>query len=278
MRIRRSPAVASVAVLALSLLLAPPLPARQDPQAPPALTKEERRQFLLTAKVTRVRDLSKGVTRPRRLTLTDGRLTHDAVFQSINERRGQAAFDRGGGEVNFVDSALYNLAAYEPAELRELDHMMPVTVPYRYQGRAGSLSWWIHWKWDEGMRRAQKLSPPDPQDWNHQTYRMRVFAQLVHDTDRNLGNILITEDWKLYMVDFTRAFRLHRQLQSPADLQRCDRRLLARLRALDPAEVTTRLKAYLTRFEIDALLARRDLLVAHFDAVFADRGEAAVLD
>jgi len=36
---------------------------------------------------------------------------------------------------------------------------------------------------------------------------MRVFSQLVYDTDRNLGNVLISEDWHLWMIDFTRAFR-----------------------------------------------------------------------
>ena len=34
-------------------------------------------------------------------------------------------------------------------------------------------------------------------------YRMRLFAQLIADTDRNTGNVLITSDWKLWMIDFT---------------------------------------------------------------------------
>jgi hypothetical protein len=274
------PSVRLVPVLVLvAVLAAPPVVVafQEAPASATSLTKDEQREFLLTARVTRTRNTAKGVTSPLRLTLTDGRLTRDAVFQRINDRRMQAQFARGGGEVNFVDSYLYNLAAYELADMLDLDHMMPVTVPYRWRGTPGSLSWWVDWKLDEGMRLKQKISPPNPLDWNNQMHRMRVFAQLVYDTDRNLGNVLITEDWKVYMIDFTRGFRLHRELPSPADLQRCDRALFQRLRALDAGEVTERLKSYLTRFELDALLARRDLLVTHFEELIAAKGEAAVL-
>ncbi len=275
---RWSSRIASAVVLTLVVLAPAGLLARQNTATPaPALTKEEKRAFLLTARVTRSRGTEKGVTSPARLTLSDGRLTQDAVFQRIDERKMQAQFARGGGEVNFVDSYQYNLAAYALAELLELDHMMPVTVPYRWRGTPGSLSWWVDWKWDEGMRLKQKLSPPNPLDWNNQMHRMRIFSQLVYDTDRNLGNVLITEDWKIFMVDFTRAFRLHKELPSQADLQRCDRRLFERLRTLDAAAVEKALKPYLTRYEIEAMQARRDLIVAHLDALIAAKGEAAVL-
>jgi hypothetical protein len=278
MTIRRLPRLLTVVVLAAVVASPAALSGRQAaPASAQSLTKEEMREFLLTAKVTRTRDLSKGVTRPVRFTMTNGRLTNDAVFQRVDERRMQAQFARGGGEVNFVDSYLYNLAAYTLAEMLGLDHMMPVTVPYTWRGNRGSLTWWVDWKWDEGMRLKQKLSPPNPLDWNNQMHRMRVFAQLVYDTDRNLGNVLITEDWKLYMIDFTRAFRLHRELPSPADLQRCDRNLFQRLRELDVAEVETRLRDYLTRFELQAMFARRDLMVKHFEELIATKGEAAVL-
>jgi hypothetical protein len=40
-------------------------------------------------------------------------------------------------------------------------------------------------------------------------YRIRVFDELVYDTDPNLTNVLIGTDWKLYRIDFTRAFRLY---------------------------------------------------------------------
>ena len=56
----------------------------------PALTKEQIKQFLLTAKVVKSVQSKKGITNPWRLTLTDGTVTHDASFQSIDEHRSMA--------------------------------------------------------------------------------------------------------------------------------------------------------------------------------------------
>jgi len=47
-----------------------------------ALTKEQIKQFLLTAKVVGSRDAKKGITGTKRLTLSDGTVTHDASFPS----------------------------------------------------------------------------------------------------------------------------------------------------------------------------------------------------
>ena len=44
----------------------------------PTLTKEQIKQFLLTAKVVSSHESQTGVTRTSRLTLSDGTLTHDA--------------------------------------------------------------------------------------------------------------------------------------------------------------------------------------------------------
>ncbi|HXH07698.1 MAG TPA: hypothetical protein VNI83_14035 [Vicinamibacterales bacterium] len=58
---------------------------------------------------------------------------------------------------------------------------------------------------------------------------------------------------------------------------RCDRELPARLRALDAGAFERRTKGHLSRPEIRAVLARRDLIVAHFERLIAEEGEAAVL-
>jgi hypothetical protein len=246
-------------------------------QAEPALTEEEMKQFLLKAKVVRSKQTSKGITSPFRLTLTDGKLTHDAAFQSIDESRSTMQFARGGTELNFRDSYHYNIAAYELAKLLGLGEMMPVTVERRWDGRLGSLSWWLKVKMDESERIKQKLQPPDSDAWNRQMHRMRVFSQLVYDTDRNLTNVLISEDWKLYMIDFSRAFRLHYNLENARNLVRCDRQLMDRLRQLDEAEVERRTKPHLRKAEIKALMARRDKILAHFQQLIAEKGEREVI-
>jgi hypothetical protein len=255
-------------------------PVAQAPATVPAqaLTKEQMRTFLQTAKVTKSRSTGKGVTRPFRLTLTDGTTTHDALFQAVEERKQMKQFDRGKREFNFVDSYHYNIAAYELAELLGLDVMMPMSVERRWNGRTGSITWWIDdVMMDEGERLKQGVRPPDTDGWNKQFYKMRIFSQLVYDTDRNLTNVLITKDWRVWMIDFTRAFRLWPDLPSPGDLNRIERVLLDRLRQLDLATLEAKLGEHLTEAEVSAILVRRDKLLERFTQIIGERGEDNVL-
>ena len=89
--------------------------------------------------------------------------------------------------------------------------------------------------------------------------------------------MLISEDWHLWMVDFSRAFRKSVKLRKPEELRRCPEALLARLRALEDAEVKAAVGRHLLPAEVAAVLKRRDALVAHFDAEIAARGAASVL-
>ncbi len=278
-----------VALTSLGLLLAlvaaparggqvaspPPAPAGQT--AAPALSREQIREFLLTANIIKAKDTVKGVTRPLRMTLSDGTLTHDAAFSTVDEHKNIERFEGGRAELDFVDSYKFSLAAYKVAELVGLDHMMPVHVEREWRGKKGALAWWVDAKMDEGERLKSKVTIPNPAAWNQQMYRMRVFMQLVADTDRNVGNLLIDADWKLWMIDFTRAFRRNKSVLSDKDLKKCDRELLAKLRTLTAEQVAAATKPYLTNAEVVPLLSRRDQIVKLFDALAARNGEAQVL-
>ena len=235
------------------------------------------RDFLLSGKVVAVKTLSKGVTRPRRVTLKRGDTTGDAVFQSINAAKPVERFSNGKVEMNFRDSYHFNIAVWELARLIGIETMVPPCVERKIQYEKGSLCWWVPWKWDEQMRVEQKLRPPDQERWNRQWATMRVFRELVDDSDRNQTNMLISEDWHVWMVDFSRAFRKSQSLRRPAELRRCPEAVLARLRALEPAAVKKAVGQHLQLGEIAAVLKRRDALVAHFDAQIAERGAASVL-
>jgi hypothetical protein len=261
--------------LATACIAQAPVPSSQRNE--PNLTEEQQKEFLLKAKVVASKQLGKGITHPWRLTLSDGQLTHDAAFQSVDERKAEMHFDDGHTEFNFVDSYHYNIAGYELARLLGMSDMIPVYVEREWNDQKGALSWWINWKWDEGMRRKQKLEAPNGDAWNKQMYKVRVFDQLIYDTDPNLTNVLITEDWKIWRIDFTRAFRLSHDLQAPKDLVKCDRRLLQNLKILDGNKVLERTNPHLNKNEVAALMARRDTIVAHFEQLIAQKGEAAVL-
>ncbi|HLZ92055.1 MAG TPA: hypothetical protein VKQ28_10090 [Candidatus Acidoferrum sp.] len=242
----------------------------------PSLSKEQIKQFLLTAKVVNSRQASKGITNTWRLTLSDGAVTHDASFQSVDEHKATKQLGMGT-ELNFVDSYKYNLAAYALAELLGIDDMLPVYVERKWKGNMGSLSWWLPVKMDEVERHNKKLSAPDTDAWNNQMYKIRVFDTLVSDSDPNLTNVLIGENWQIWRIDFTRAFRLNKDVKEPKDLVRCDRQLWEKLKGLDAGAVTEKTHQYLTKDETKAVMARRDKIVAQFQRMIAEKGENEVL-
>ena len=243
----------------------------------PNLSKGQIEQFLLNAKVVRSRHTSKGITSPWRLTLSDGTLTHDAAFQDVDEHRNKMQLADGRIELNFVDSYKYDIAAYRLAELLGLDDMLPVTVERNWQSNPGALSWWLPVMMDEVERHKEKLTPPDADAWNHQMYKIRVLDQLVYDTDVNLTNVLIGPDWKIWRIDFTRAFRRNKDPQHLDDLVRCERQLFDKLKTLDENELTVKTKGYLNKEEVKALMARRDKILAYFQKLISEKGEAEVL-
>jgi hypothetical protein len=241
------------------------------------LTKDQIKEFLQTAEVIKSKASSKGVTHPWRLTLSNGTITHDASFQAIDEHESRMKLQSGQVEFNFVDSYKYNIAAYRLAELLGIDDMIPVYVERKWKGETGSISWWLPVKMDDADRMEKKIEPPDLDKWNKQMYRIRVFDELIYETDPNLTNVLIGEDWTVWRIDFTRAFRSIKGLRVPKNLVKCDRGLLEKMKTLKGDELAEKTKSYLTKDEVNAVMARRDKIVATFQALIAEKGEKEVL-
>ena len=250
-------------------------------EAQQSLTAEEQREFLRTARIVSSRPIGKGVTGSMRLTLSNGKITHDAAFQSVDDRTSDEARRRGvrrAGELNFVDSYKYNIAAYEIARLLGLDGMMPVTVQRAWSGKLGSLTWWVDdVLMDEAEREKTDAQPSSPIAFQRQRMKMRLFAELVGDIDRNKGNILYTTDWGVVMIDFTRAFRLHRSLREPHTLMTIDRALWQRLQHVSRDELRQATRGVLTLEELAAVTARQAELVTHYTQLIRERGEGSVL-
>jgi hypothetical protein len=247
--------------------------ARPAVAADTQLTRAQKEEFLLKAKVVKAQGAAKGITDTQRATLTDGTLTHDASIQTIDDFQQKADLP-SGTEFNFKDSWKFNLAAYKLDRLLGLN-MIPATVERRYNGRSGSFTWWVDDViMDEGERAKKKAEAPDTTKWNDQMYIVRVFDQLIFNTDRNLGNLLIDKNWQAWMIDHSRTFRILPNLREPKNLERCDRDLLERLKQLNTETLTKELGKYLTGSEIKGLLARRDKIVK----AFADKGPSALYD
>jgi len=244
-------------------------------QNPPALTIEQKEEFLRAAKLVGDKSAKKGITDTQRVTLSDGTLTHDASVQRIDEHKDVFQGQDGTSEFNFKDTYKFNVAAWKLARLLGIDDMMPPYVDRKFKGDSASYSWWVDdVMMDEEQRTKQHATAPNLEVWNQEMYVVRVFDQLIYNTDRNLGNLLIDKNWHIWMIDHSRTFRTRHDLRNPKNLVQCDRNLLSKMKALDEATLKKALSPYVTSEEIKGLLARRDLIVTFFES----KGESVLYD
>src|SRR5262245_10553566 len=245
--------------------------------AQPVLTPDEMETFLLHADIVATKSSKKGVTNQYRVTLFDGRVRHDAQVQDVDIALPIFEVGPKYTEVNFKDTYRYNIAGYRLAQLLGLDNV-PMSVERKVSGKQAAMTWWIDdVTMDEGARQKQRTVGPNPSRTASQIHIMRVFDELIQNRDRNAGNLLWTSDWKMWMIDHTRAFRLGKELLKPQQLERIDRTLLAKMRELSASGLSDVMGSSMTKQEIEALLARRDVIVKLFDDRISQRGEAAVV-
>jgi len=259
--------VQAAVLFAAVTLLAP----AARPADVPVLAHEEQEQFLLRAKVLKRETLSVGITNSQKATLSDGRLTHDAHVQTIDvfKPRHETA---QGVELNFRDSYKFNIAAYRLDKLLGL-HMVPVSVERKVAGQTAAVTWWVdNVLMMEKDRYLKRIEPPDQDAWNRQIYQARAFNQLIANSDPNLGNFVITKDWKLWMVDFTRAFRPHKEVET-RELTCIDPQFHEALKKLDAESVKREMGRFLGNWEMEGLLARRDRIVEFFERKAAEQGK-----
>ena len=250
--------------------------AAQAPAAPAiSLTCAEMEAFLKTAKLGRQRSLPVGVTIPSRATLDDGKLQHDAAIQTIDEAKTQFTTAKGT-EFNFRDSWQFNVAGYEIAKLLELN-MVPPYVERTVGGKRASVSWWVADTMMERDRVKQEINPPDTERWNAEVLAGRVFHELIADTDVNMTNLLITKDWRVWLIDFSRAFRTAKTLQEPERLTAVDRKLFAKIKELTKDTLRQKAGRWISGDQINAVLARRDAIVRTLEEKIAKNGEAKVV-
>jgi hypothetical protein len=179
-----------------------------------------------------------------------------------------------------TDSYIYGLAAYELDKLLDLNIIPPV-VERNLGGRKGSLQILVSLLWDEGERRLKKIAPPDPENFFNTLEEIKIFEYLVYDTSlcqqSDLQDILITDEWKVWRVDFSEAFKPLPKLIEGCEITRCSRKLYQNLQQIKNKKIKSKLKKYLNKDEIDALLERKKLIIETVQKLIEDKGEAAVL-
>ncbi|MDA2932889.1 hypothetical protein MYX82_00945 [Acidobacteria bacterium AH-259-D05] len=253
-----------------------------DPEGKPLpfRTNQAVEMFLQTAQVISSESIGEGITRPRKVLLEKDGVRMHAKFSDFHEERSQMKLSDGSTKFFFRDQAVFECAAYELGKLLGLDNIPPA-VARRIRGKKGALQAWIEQAMTERGMREDKIEPPssgiDRWRWMMQWQVIHFFDNLIYNEDRNRGNVVIASNWKLWMIDHTRAFRRWKQLIYPEKIRYCERNLFEKLQKLDETVVRERLKDFLIPYEIDGLLERKRLLVDHIQKLIAEHGSSDVL-
>ena len=213
-------------------------------------------EYLRTAKVEKLAEIPVGVTKPRRAYLEPGGIISSFAWKPL----------RPGFQNGYFESYKSEIAAYEMDKLLGLN-MVPVVVERRVNNDLGAAVMWV-----EGVRSWESVLPlPKPATWDFQLARMKMFDDLIGNSDRNKGNLIVDADWHIFLIDHSRAFVT--DLKLPQELQNVDRKLWERMLALDEPALKTSMGSWLDSRQMQALLRRRDLLKKKIDALVAKRGD-----
>jgi len=234
-------------------------------------------EFLRSAEVISMEVIPTGITRPMKVTLEKDGIRMKAVFRNVDRYRRKWK-TKNGLKMNFYDRYIFECAAYELGKLLGVTNIPPVVLR-TINGEKGSLQAWLENSFTEGHRIREKIAPPDARKWLYQVQQMRVFDNLIYNDDRNQGNILIDEDWNLWMIDETRAFRTIPDLRDPENIHYCERNFWQRLVDVDEnlLKETLQDSGLLGPGEMRTLLKRREKLIHHIKGLIEVRGEKSVL-
>ncbi|MDH5467205.1 MAG: hypothetical protein OEY25_07285 [Candidatus Aminicenantes bacterium] len=237
--------------------------------------REKWEKFLKEAKIVETsQPLSEreAVTEPWRLKLEKDGVVKYGWWKNVE-----------GRVKGFLDSWKWEIAAYRLDKLLELN-MVPPYEEIRFRGDRGVCSleaeYWIKY------REKQEQNIPCPNryvpSYNRANYLMKAWDNLIANEDRNWGDILITEDWRLILIDHSRSFRtskkftktlVHMAEGNKEPIKELPRAFVEKLKSLDFVMIRNAVGEYLTDKEIDAVIVRRDLILQDVDRLIKKFGE-----
>jgi hypothetical protein len=258
------------------------LAAAESSVEPPDQTAElgdaQIERVLSEGKVVHVKDLATGVTRPKRVWIELEGITASAGFKSVDiQQPGLSRMAGGKAEMNFSDRHEYERAAYL-LDRRLGMNMVPVAVLREVEGEVGALTAWVDGTITEKDRQDEGIGLPTGK-YETEVAVMRLFDALILNVDRNAGNVLYrTSDWRIFLIDHSRAFRLEKKLPELFEEQAIlvTREIYANLRSLESQELEELLEDTVTRFQIKSLIVRRDKIVQRIEKERSERGDEAV--
>ncbi|MFQ6038166.1 MAG: hypothetical protein ACE5LV_06065 [Candidatus Aminicenantales bacterium] len=239
-----------------------------DSRAQFQMSRAEIENFLRNAQIVSVKkEEIAGRTAAWDITLRKGDVVQRAVFKHVNFSR----------PTLLPDSYTYELAAYEMDKLLDWNRVPPA-VKRTIEGITGSLQIRIEDCIPLDEQRRRNIPPPDPDALEKSLEEIAVFENLVYCERKELDDILIhMDDWKVCRVDFSEAFSPTPDLIPEHLISRCSRKLYNNLKSLEEETIRARLSRWLNPEEIQALVARKILIIKTLEKLIEKKGEKAVL-
>lgn len=219
------------------------------------------------------------VTEPWKLTLKKDGVTMYAWWKNVE-----------GRPKGYPDSWKWEIAAYLLDKHLGLNMIPPIVVKrFREDKGCCSLDYGNTITLREKI--AKDLKPSSGAQLaslNRVTYLQRAFDNLIANADRNQGDVLYTKDWRMLLIDHSRAFYTSKKYTkkllfdenskpTPKPMRSLPRSFVEKLRSLDFDLVKEAIGEYLTKKEIEGVLIRRDLIIADLEEHIKKLGEDAVL-
>ena len=215
--------------------------------------------FIREAPIDRFEIVPIGVTHPKRAYFKPGGLVESVAWKVLPPGRPNGYWESYRSEI----------AAYELDKILGMG-MVPVAVEKTWKVEKAAAILWLNpihsWK--------EMQAKPKPAKWVSQVARMKMFDNLICNRDRNAGNLLVDDDWNLFLIDHSRAFIDDKGLAVP--LEHVDRPLWTKMLALEEPGLEQAIGQWADRSSIRAMIARRDKMKTTIDALVKQKGEAAV--
>ena len=228
------------------------------------LSDTQLEDFMRTAKVIEIEDIELGITQPKRITLKKNNVTLRAVFKTYSTNIKSSKGRSKTRKINSADRFQNDLAAYQLDLILDLD-MIPVTVYRKLNGKAGAVQSWIENSITQKEVHDSHSNILDACAYKKQEATMDVFDILIHNDDRNLGNVLYTVDnCRLWMIDHSRSFRV--KISRPKSLAkikiRMSEQFADKLRRLNTSILEEKIGEYVSTSQIKFIIKRRDLILS----------------
>lgn len=244
--------------------------------------REKWEEFLKTAEIVaqdQPFESREAVTDPWVLTLEKDGVTNNAIWKDVE-----------GRAKGFMENWRWEIAAYRLDKHLGLN-MVPPTVERRFQGNRGSCQLWITSMMSLKKKFDEEIKTPSYRvfNWNRAFYKQRALDNLIANEDRHQNQYLITEDWRMILIDHSRSFRTSKKFtkkliydekykEGPTFIMKeLPRALYEKIKSLNTEVIKGVVGEYLTDNEIEAMLVRKDLIVNWVEDHIKKMGEDKVL-